>query len=61
MKINAESLEFMNCSVGNMPLLIPFYVLDSDKKLSPLDYQIYKLRTNLMDKKLAVYNLVIKY
>eukprot|EP00957_Ditylum_brightwellii_P022492 1697411-Ditylum_brightwellii.AAC.1 len=34
---------------------------DSDKKLSPLDYQTYKLRTNLKDKKLAMYSLVVKY
>eukprot|EP00957_Ditylum_brightwellii_P203507 15334908-Ditylum_brightwellii.AAC.1 len=34
---------------------------DSDKKLSPLDYQTYKLKTNLKDKKSAVYNLVVKY
>eukprot|EP00957_Ditylum_brightwellii_P198735 15147927-Ditylum_brightwellii.AAC.1 len=34
---------------------------DSEKKLSPLNYQTYKLRTNLKDKKLAVYNLVVKY
>eukprot|EP00957_Ditylum_brightwellii_P037590 2843292-Ditylum_brightwellii.AAC.1 len=36
-------------------------MLDSDKKLSPLDYQTYKLRTNLKGKKSAVYNLVVKY
>eukprot|EP00957_Ditylum_brightwellii_P152631 11618117-Ditylum_brightwellii.AAC.1 len=34
---------------------------DSDKKLSSLDYQTYKLRTNLKDVKLAVYILVVKY
>eukprot|EP00957_Ditylum_brightwellii_P141590 10786620-Ditylum_brightwellii.AAC.1 len=34
---------------------------DSKKKLSPLDYQTYKLRNNPKDKKLAVYNLVVKY
>eukprot|EP00957_Ditylum_brightwellii_P161035 12260267-Ditylum_brightwellii.AAC.1 len=34
---------------------------DSEKKLSPLDYQTYKLWTNLKDKKLAVYNLLVKY
>eukprot|EP00957_Ditylum_brightwellii_P151412 11530992-Ditylum_brightwellii.AAC.1 len=33
----------------------------SDKKLSPSDYQTYKLRTNPKDKKSAVYNLVVKY
>jgi hypothetical protein len=36
-------------------------MLHSEKKLSPLDYQTYKLRTNPKGKKLAVYNLVIKY
>eukprot|EP00957_Ditylum_brightwellii_P139595 10639174-Ditylum_brightwellii.AAC.1 len=60
MKINAKSLEFANCSVGNKPPPIPFYVSDSNKKVSPLDYQIYKLRTNPKDKKSAVYNLVVK-
>eukprot|EP00957_Ditylum_brightwellii_P031752 2408074-Ditylum_brightwellii.AAC.1 len=34
---------------------------DSEKKLSPLDYQTYKLRTNPKDEKLAVCNLVVKY
>eukprot|EP00957_Ditylum_brightwellii_P117459 8958575-Ditylum_brightwellii.AAC.1 len=34
---------------------------DNKKKLSPLDYQTYKLRTNQKDKKLVVYNLVVKY
>ena len=61
MKINAKSLEFANRSVGNKPMSIPFYMPDSEKKLSPLDYQIYKLRTNPKDEKLAVYNLVVKY
>eukprot|EP00957_Ditylum_brightwellii_P017705 1334156-Ditylum_brightwellii.AAC.1 len=61
MKINAKSLEFANCSVRNKPLPIPFYVADSDKKLSPLDYQTYKLRINPKGKKLAIYNLVVKY
>eukprot|EP00957_Ditylum_brightwellii_P030250 2290290-Ditylum_brightwellii.AAC.1 len=36
-------------------------MLDNEKKLSPLDYQTYKLRTNLKDKKLAVNSLVVKY
>eukprot|EP00957_Ditylum_brightwellii_P045313 3435008-Ditylum_brightwellii.AAC.1 len=61
MKIDAKSLEFANCSVRNKPLSIPFYMPDSDKKLSPLDYQTYKLRTNPKDKKSVVYNLVVKY
>eukprot|EP00957_Ditylum_brightwellii_P136743 10427367-Ditylum_brightwellii.AAC.1 len=34
---------------------------DSEKKLSPLHYQTYKLRTNPKDEKLVVYNLVVKY
>eukprot|EP00957_Ditylum_brightwellii_P014241 1072180-Ditylum_brightwellii.AAC.1 len=61
MKINAKSLEFVNHSVGNNPPSIPFYMPDSGKKLSPLDYQTYKLRTNSKDEKLAMYNLVVKY
>eukprot|EP00957_Ditylum_brightwellii_P161222 12275141-Ditylum_brightwellii.AAC.1 len=61
MKINNKSLKFANQNIGNKPLPIPFYVLDSEKKLSPLDYQTYKQRTNPKDKKLAVYNLVVKY
>eukprot|EP00957_Ditylum_brightwellii_P063770 4838945-Ditylum_brightwellii.AAC.1 len=36
-------------------------MLDSDKKLSPLDYQTYSLKTNPKDKKSAIYNLVVKY
>eukprot|EP00957_Ditylum_brightwellii_P114508 8731572-Ditylum_brightwellii.AAC.1 len=61
MKIDTKSLEFANHSIRNKPLLIPFYVLDSDNKLNPLDYQIYKLRTNWKDRKSAIYNLVVKY
>eukprot|EP00957_Ditylum_brightwellii_P071073 5401315-Ditylum_brightwellii.AAC.1 len=61
MKINTKSFEFANHSVGNKPPPIPFYIPDSDKKLSPLDNQTYKLRTNPKDKKSAVYNLVVKY
>eukprot|EP00957_Ditylum_brightwellii_P088349 6729908-Ditylum_brightwellii.AAC.1 len=61
MKIDHKSLEFANCNQGNKPLLIPFYVLYNEKKLSPLDYQMYKLRTNPKDEKSAVYNLVVKY
>eukprot|EP00957_Ditylum_brightwellii_P033857 2565773-Ditylum_brightwellii.AAC.1 len=61
MKIDAKSLEFVNCSVRNEPLPIPFYVPDSDKKLSHSGYQTYKPRTNPKDKKLAVCNLVVKY
>eukprot|EP00957_Ditylum_brightwellii_P090810 6914790-Ditylum_brightwellii.AAC.1 len=61
MRINAKSLEFANHSVINKPPPIPFYMPDSDKKLSPSDYQTYKLRTNPKDEKSAVYNLVVKY
>eukprot|EP00957_Ditylum_brightwellii_P063166 4794750-Ditylum_brightwellii.AAC.1 len=46
MKINAKSLEFANRLVGNKPPPIMFYLLDSDKKLNPSDYQAYKLRNN---------------
>eukprot|EP00957_Ditylum_brightwellii_P133507 10178114-Ditylum_brightwellii.AAC.1 len=34
---------------------------NSEKKLSPLDYQTYKLWTNPKDKMSAVYNPVVKY
>eukprot|EP00957_Ditylum_brightwellii_P126762 9662563-Ditylum_brightwellii.AAC.1 len=61
MKINHKSLEFANQNFRNKPLPIPFYMLDNKKKLSPSDYQTYKLRTNPKDEKSAVYNLVIKY
>eukprot|EP00957_Ditylum_brightwellii_P111796 8527132-Ditylum_brightwellii.AAC.1 len=61
MKIDAKSIEFANCLVENRPPLILFYVPGSDKKLSPLDYQTYKLRTNPKDEKLAVYSLTVKY
>eukprot|EP00957_Ditylum_brightwellii_P002736 210209-Ditylum_brightwellii.AAC.1 len=61
MKINNKSLKFANQNIGNKPLPIAFYVPDSEKKLSPLDYQTYKLRNNPKDEKLAVYNLVVKY
>eukprot|EP00957_Ditylum_brightwellii_P153118 11654944-Ditylum_brightwellii.AAC.2 len=61
MKIEAESLELTNNNTRNKPPPIPFYVPNSDKKLSSLDYQTYKLRTNRKDEKSAVYNLVVKY
>eukprot|EP00957_Ditylum_brightwellii_P009701 731392-Ditylum_brightwellii.AAC.1 len=61
MKINNKSLEFVNQNIGNKPLLVPFYVPDSENKLSALDYQTYKVRINLKDKKSTVYNLVVKY
>eukprot|EP00957_Ditylum_brightwellii_P050911 3861693-Ditylum_brightwellii.AAC.1 len=61
MKINAKSLEFANHLVRNLPPPILFYVPDSEKKLSPLNYQTYKLRSNLEEEKLAVYSLTIKY
>eukprot|EP00957_Ditylum_brightwellii_P082565 6277246-Ditylum_brightwellii.AAC.1 len=61
MKINHKSLEFANRNFGNNPLPILFYVPDNKKKLSPSDYQTYKLRTNPKDKKSVVYNLVVKF
>eukprot|EP00957_Ditylum_brightwellii_P075126 5708721-Ditylum_brightwellii.AAC.1 len=61
MKIDHKSLKFANQNLGNKPLPILFYVLDSKKKLSPLDYQTYKLWTNSKGKKSAVCNLVVKY
>eukprot|EP00957_Ditylum_brightwellii_P092069 7009502-Ditylum_brightwellii.AAC.1 len=61
MKIEYKSLKFANCNQGNKPPPIPFYVPNNNKKLSPSDYQTYKLRTNPKDKKSMVYNLVIKY
>eukprot|EP00957_Ditylum_brightwellii_P085995 6542447-Ditylum_brightwellii.AAC.1 len=61
MKINAKSVELANCSVGNRPPPILFYMPNSNRKLSLLDYQTYKQRTNLKDKKLAVYSLMVKY
>eukprot|EP00957_Ditylum_brightwellii_P123909 9445031-Ditylum_brightwellii.AAC.1 len=61
MKISEKSLEFANCNQGSKPPPILFYVKDDLKKLSPSDYQTYKLRTNLKDEKSAVYNLVVAY
>eukprot|EP00957_Ditylum_brightwellii_P049957 3786777-Ditylum_brightwellii.AAC.1 len=61
MKISNESLQFANRNQGNKPQPIPFYMPDDTKKLSPSDYQTYKLRTNLKDEKSAVYNLVVEY
>eukprot|EP00957_Ditylum_brightwellii_P175527 13364101-Ditylum_brightwellii.AAC.1 len=60
MKIYHKILEFANHNFGNKPPPIPFYVPDNKKKLSPLDYQTYKLRNNQKDKKSAVNNLVIR-
>eukprot|EP00957_Ditylum_brightwellii_P142722 10874948-Ditylum_brightwellii.AAC.1 len=61
MKISNKSLEFANHNQGSKSPPIPFYVADDTKKLSPLDYQTYKLHTNPKDEKSAVYNLVVKY
>eukprot|EP00957_Ditylum_brightwellii_P139756 10650317-Ditylum_brightwellii.AAC.1 len=61
MKISEKSLEFANRNQGSKPLPILFYAKDDSKKLSPSDYQTYKLCTNLKDEKSAVYNLVIPY
>eukprot|EP00957_Ditylum_brightwellii_P057864 4387728-Ditylum_brightwellii.AAC.1 len=60
MKINHKSFKFANCYQGNKLLPILFYMPNNEKKLSPLDYQTYKLRTNLKDEKSVVYNLVVK-
>eukprot|EP00957_Ditylum_brightwellii_P072000 5472626-Ditylum_brightwellii.AAC.1 len=60
MKINAKSLEFANRLVGNRPPPILFYMPDSNKKLSPLGYQTYKIRTIPKDEKLTVYSLTVK-
>eukprot|EP00957_Ditylum_brightwellii_P069854 5304864-Ditylum_brightwellii.AAC.1 len=48
MKIDHKSLEYANQNVRNKPPPIPFYVPDNEKKLSPLHYQTYKLRTSLL-------------
>eukprot|EP00957_Ditylum_brightwellii_P163740 12465691-Ditylum_brightwellii.AAC.1 len=61
MKINHKSLKFANCNQGNKPAPILFYVPDNKKKLSPLDYQTYKLCTNPKDEKSVVYNVVVMY
>eukprot|EP00957_Ditylum_brightwellii_P059895 4547355-Ditylum_brightwellii.AAC.1 len=61
MKISNKGLEFANCNQGNKPPPILFYVPDDAKKLSSLDYQMYKLRTNSKGEKSAVYNLFVKY
>eukprot|EP00957_Ditylum_brightwellii_P141366 10771282-Ditylum_brightwellii.AAC.1 len=61
MKINHKSLEFANCNQGNKPPPILFYMPNNNKKLSPSDYQTYKLWTNPKDEKSAVYDLVVKY
>eukprot|EP00957_Ditylum_brightwellii_P056173 4258415-Ditylum_brightwellii.AAC.1 len=61
MKISEKSLEFANCNQGGKPPLIPFYVKGSSKKLSPSDYQTYKLHTNQKDEKSMVYNLPVLY
>ena len=60
MKISNKSLDFANRNQGNKPPPIPFYVANEAKKLTLLDYQTYKLRTNPKDEKSAVYNLVVK-
>eukprot|EP00957_Ditylum_brightwellii_P183573 13983034-Ditylum_brightwellii.AAC.1 len=61
MNINHKILKFVNRNQGNKLPPILFYMLDNNKKLSPSDYQAYKLGTNLKDEKSAVYNLVVKY
>eukprot|EP00957_Ditylum_brightwellii_P073751 5605121-Ditylum_brightwellii.AAC.1 len=61
MKISEKSLDFANRNQGGKSPPIPFYVKDTSKKLSPLDYQNYKLRTNPKDEKSVVYNLPVRY
>eukprot|EP00957_Ditylum_brightwellii_P157052 11953188-Ditylum_brightwellii.AAC.1 len=61
MKIDHKSLEFANCNQGNKLLSTLFCVPNNNNKLSPLDYQTYKLRTNPKDEKSVVYNPVVKY
>eukprot|EP00957_Ditylum_brightwellii_P024168 1822047-Ditylum_brightwellii.AAC.1 len=61
MKIDHKSLKFANRNQGNKPLPILFCMPDNEKKLSPLNYQTYKLCTNPKDEKSAMYNLVVKY
>eukprot|EP00957_Ditylum_brightwellii_P192717 14674467-Ditylum_brightwellii.AAC.1 len=61
MKIDLRSLEFAKCSVGNRPLHILFYVSKEEEKLSPSNYQVYKLPTNPNDEKVAGYSLTVKY
>eukprot|EP00957_Ditylum_brightwellii_P088651 6752010-Ditylum_brightwellii.AAC.1 len=40
---------------------ICLYAPEKKEKVSPSDYQVYKLWTNLKDKKLAMYLLTVKY
>eukprot|EP00957_Ditylum_brightwellii_P043767 3319151-Ditylum_brightwellii.AAC.1 len=61
MKINNKSLKSATQNLGNKPLISPFYLPDSEKKLTPLEYQTYKLRTNPNYEKLMVYYLVVNY
>eukprot|EP00957_Ditylum_brightwellii_P123321 9403027-Ditylum_brightwellii.AAC.1 len=61
MIIREKSLKFANRNQGSKPPPIPFYVKDELKKLSPSDYQTYKLHTNSKDEKSVVYNLVVPY
>eukprot|EP00957_Ditylum_brightwellii_P139401 10623960-Ditylum_brightwellii.AAC.1 len=59
MKINLRSLKASNHMAGNKPLPIHFYVLEQKEKMSPSGYQVYKLCTNLKDKKYVVYSLMV--
>eukprot|EP00957_Ditylum_brightwellii_P055533 4208449-Ditylum_brightwellii.AAC.1 len=61
MKISKNSLDFANRNQGNKPLPILFYIANDATKLTLLDYQTYKLRTNPKDEKSVVYNIVVKY
>eukprot|EP00957_Ditylum_brightwellii_P141245 10761248-Ditylum_brightwellii.AAC.1 len=60
MKINARSRKFANHSVKNRPPSILLYMLEKKEKLSPSDYQVYKLQTNPKDEKLIMYLLPVK-
>eukprot|EP00957_Ditylum_brightwellii_P083289 6332810-Ditylum_brightwellii.AAC.1 len=58
-KIDLRSLKVTNHTSRNRPLHIPFYVLKKKEKVSPSDYQVYKLCTNPKDKKSVVFSLMV--
>eukprot|EP00957_Ditylum_brightwellii_P104072 7929009-Ditylum_brightwellii.AAC.1 len=57
MTINLRNLERTNQTMANKLAPIPFFV--TKNKLSPLDYQVYKLRTNPKNERSAVYSLTV--
>eukprot|EP00957_Ditylum_brightwellii_P185860 14150323-Ditylum_brightwellii.AAC.1 len=61
MKISKKSLEFANRNQGSKPPPISFCIKEDKRKLSPSDYQTYKLCTNPKDEKSDVYNFVVPY